>query len=131
MYPKEKDGLRTMEITDEAAARIREMAEKSRVAWSGFGAGFDNAVGVQVSQSFASVMALAFRPGNRRLSASDGILWIEMSSMAVAVIEREISFSCFWEMFVQYSRVEDWSSFRDVVYSLWERTRPVTFEANS
>ena len=120
-----------MEITDEAAARIREMAEKSRVTWSGFGAGFDNAVGVQVSQSFASVMALAFRPGNRRLSASDGILWIEMSSMAVAVIEREISFSCFWEMFVQYSRVEDWSSFRDVVYSLWERTRPVTFEANS
>lgn len=121
-----------MEITDEAVARLRAMAEKARVPWSGFGTQFDNAVGEQVSQSFAAAMALAFMPGNRRLSASsDGTLWIEMGSITVAVIEREISFVRFWEMFTQYSEVEDPASFGDIVYSFWERTKPVTFEANS
>ena len=132
MYPKEKDGLRTMEITDEAVTRLRAMAEKARPQWSGFGVSFDNALSEEVSRGYTSVMALAFMPGNRRLSAgSDGTLWIEMGSITVAVIEREISFVRFWEMFTQYSEVEDPASFGDIVYSLWERTKPVTFEANS
>lgn len=124
-----------MEITDQAVARLREMAEKARPQWSGFGVSFDNALSEEVSRSYTSVMALAFMPGNRRLSASsDGTLWIEMGSITVAVIERPISFEVFWGLWnaseIGASR-ERLTEIRDELRKLWERTKPVTFEANS
>lgn len=124
-----------MEITDEAVARLRAMAEKARPQWSGFGVSFDNALSEEVSRSYTSVMALAFMPGNRQLSASpDGTLWIEMGSITVAVIERPMSFKTFWGLWdvseVAASR-DRLTEIRDELRKLWEQIKPLTFEANS